>query len=321
VFSDIGKRISGVTAVVCVLMFLTPAALAAGPDGNSPASAMAPSGQWVSLNVGDEDWYLFRTPGTASDKSQVTIEVQAAPVNGVTFTVWDAEGLNKKANAGAAERVEPLGAGSAEPLDALGFVQKLLWSGAMATKGPFYVSVKQVGEKAGGYAIKTSGDKLSFPAMPDVAAKAVEAPKAAAQAVTAAAGTTQKDGSGPDNAFTPAGEWKTLGAKEGHWYVINVPGADADGYMPQVTVELKAIPPGSANFCIWTPEGLRIWKTGAQDETTLPVGRSSALALSAQEVAQKSLWSGKFNIGGSYYICARQTGPNPSTYKLDVTVK
>jgi hypothetical protein len=314
-FSKFGKWMSGLATVVCLLIILTPAALAVGPDGTSPANAMAPSGEWKALSLGGEDWYVFRTPGTTSEPSKVTIEVQVAPVNGATFSVWNAEGLNKKANAGRNELVQPLGAGSAEPLDKLGFVQKLLWSGSMATKEPLYVSVKQSGAKAGGYVIKISGDNLVFPTM------TAEAPVAATKALPVAAVTSQKEGSGPADAFTATGEWKPLGVNEGHWYVFNSPGADSKGKTPQATVELLAMPPGSASFCIWTPEGLRIWKTGAKDETTLPVGRSSALTLGKGDVAQKSVWSGQFNIGGPYYVCVRQTGTQPSTYKLDVTVK
>jgi hypothetical protein len=301
-FSKFGKWMSGVVVVVCVLLMLTPAALAVGPDGTSPANAMAPSGDWKALSMGGEDWYAFSTPGTSAEKSKVTIEVQVAPVNGATFSVWDTEGLNKKAHAGRGELIQPLGAGSAQPLDALGFVQKLLWSSEMATKGPFFVSVKQSGEKAGGYVIKISGDKLTFPAMPAATAKAAAAPVTAAKALPVAAVASLKDGSGPADAFTATGEWKPLGVKEGHWYVFNSPGADSKGNVPQATVELQATPPGSAAFCIWTPEGLRIWKTGAQDEITLPVGRSSATDVIG--TVQKSVWSGNFNVGGPYYVCA-----------------
>jgi hypothetical protein len=316
-FSRFGRWMSALTAVLCVLIVLAPAVLAAGPDGTSPGSAMAPSGQWKALGLGGEDWYAFQTPGTAANPSQVTIEMQVAPVNSAVFSVWDAERLNEKANAGRGEIVQPLGAGSAEPLDKLGFVQKLVWSGAMTTSGPFYVSVKQTGNQTGGYVIKISGDKLTFPAMPEAAAQAPAASKPAAKPAAAA----KQDGSGPDNAFTATGEWKPLGVNEGHWYVFNSPGADSKGNVPQVTVELQAIPPGSASFCVWTPEGLRIWKTGAEDETTLPVGRGSAVDMRKGDVAQTSVWSGQFNMAGPYYVCVRQTGLKPSTYKLDVTVK
>ena len=282
---------------------------------------MAPSGEWKALSLGSEDWYAFRTPGTTSEPSNVTIEVQVAPVNGATFSVWTGDGLNKKANAGRNEIVQPLGAVQPSHWITWALCRSCSGSGSMATKEPIYVSVKQTGEKAGGYVIKISGDKLTFPAMPAVPASAAEAPVAAAKALAVASVTSQKDGSGPADAFTATGEWKPLGANEGHWYVFNLPGADSKGKTPQATVELVATPPGSASFCIWTPEGLRIWKTGANDETTLPVGRSSALELGTGDAAQHSVWSGQFNIGGPYYVCVRQTGAEPSTYKLDVTVR
>jgi hypothetical protein len=66
---------------------------------------------------------------------------------------------------------------------------------------------------------------------------------------------------------------------------------------------------------------LRLWKTGAADETTLSGGRASALELDESGAVQKSVWSGQFNVDGLYCVCVRQTGAQPANYALQATVK
>jgi hypothetical protein len=302
-------------------MVFAPTAVADGPDGSGPDKAMTPSGEWKQLTAGGAHWYVFQTPGADSDGNvaQVMVEVQAAPVQSVNFSVWTAEELQRKARAGLDETVEPIGRGSAEPLDSLGFVEKLVWAGGFTMPGPYFVCVEQSGPNIGGYVIKISGEKVSFPAaQPKTAAPA--APKVVERAVVAAP-PAPKAGSGPDDAFTAAGEWKPLGKGEGHWYAFRTTGADADGNAPQVTIELQSTPTGNASFCVWTPEGLRLWKTGAEDETNLPIGRSSNLELDEAGIVQKAVWSGQFNVGDTYYVCVRHTGNQPAHYALQITVK
>ena len=300
--------------VLCILMALAPVAAAEGPGGTGPDDAMTATGDWKTLGVGGEHWYAFQVPGADKDgnESKVTIEVQAAPVGSVRFHVWDQEGLRKWAAADPDYHDAAFGHGSAKPLDDLGFVDKLEWAGNLTLPGPYYVCVDQAGMTPAGYAIKIGGDAVAMPV------KAPQ-PKAVAQPVARAVVPEGKAGTGPNDAFTATGEWKTLAPGQGHWYAFNTTGADADDNAPQITVELESTPPGSANFCVWTPEGLRVWSTGATDEYTLPVGRSSALDLEGGSVIQKSVWSGDPHVGGPYYVCVRQTGNEPTNYSLKIS--
>ena len=300
--------------VLCIVIALAPVAAAEGPGGMGPDDAMTATGEWKTLTVGGEHWYAFQVPGADKDdnESKVTIELQAAPVGSVGFSVWNLEGLHQKAEAGPNDKVEAIGRGSAKALDDLGFVDKLVWSGSFVSPGPYYVRVGQTGSNAGGYALRIGGDAIAVPIK-------VAQPQAAAQPVARAVAPPEKAGSGPNDAFKATGEWKALAPGQGHWYVFNTTGADKDGTAPQITVELEATPPGSANFCVWTPEGLRVWSTGAKDEYTLPVGRSSSLDLEGGSVIQKSVWSGDPHVGGPYYVCVRQTGAEPTNYSLRIS--
>ena len=313
-FGKNGRWLWCAATVLCIVIALAPAAAAEGPGGTGPDDAMTATGEWKTLGVGGEHWYAFQVPGADADgdESKVTIELQAAPVGSVGFSVWNLEGLHQKAAAGPDETVEAIGHGSAEPLDELGFVDKLVWSGSFVSPGPYYVCVDQVGHSAAGYALRIGGDAVAVPV------KAPQ-PKAVAQPVARAVAPKGKAGTGPNDAFTATGEWKTLAPGQGHWYVFNTTGADVDGNAPQITVELEATPPGSADFCVWTPEGLRVWGTGATDEYTLPVGRSSALDLEGGSIIQKSVWSGDPHVGGPYYVCVRQTGAEPTNYSLRIS--
>ncbi|MCU0501167.1 MAG: hypothetical protein MUC51_05270 [Anaerolineae bacterium] len=295
-------------------MALAPVAAAEGPGGTGPDDAMTATGEWKTLSVGDEHWYVFQVPGADKDgnESKVTIEVQAAPVGSVRFHVWDQEGLRKWAAVDPNYHDAAFGHGSAEPLDDLGFVDKLEWAGSLTLPGPYYVCVDQAGMTPAGYAIKIGGDVIASPV------KAPQ-PKPVAPQVARSVAPTGKAGTGPDDAFTATGEWKVLGPGEGDWYVFHTDGADEDGKAPQIMIEMQSTPPGSANFCVWTPEGLHVWTTGSEDQYTLPVGRSAALDLEGGSTIEKSVWSGDPHVGGKYYVCVRQTGSQPTNYSLKIT--
>jgi hypothetical protein len=310
-----GKWLWCAATVLCVVIALAPVAVAEGPGSTGPDDAMAATGEWKTLSVGGEHWYVFQVPGADKDgnESKVTIEVQAAPVGSVRFHVWDQEGLRKWAAVDSNYHDAAFGHGSAKPLDDLGFVDKLEWAGSLMLPGPYYVCVDQAGMTPAGYAIKIGGDAIAVPA------KAAVQSKAAVQPAAQAAAPAGKAGTGPNDAFTATGEWKTLAPGQGHWYVLNTTGTDKDGKAPQITIEMQSTPPGSANFCVWTPEGLRVWSTGATDEYTLPVGRSAAQELEGGSIVEKSVWSGDPHMGGKYYVCVRQTGSQPTNYSLRIT--
>jgi len=327
-FGKISKWMRCVAAALCLIAALAPAALADGPDGSGPNKALTPSGEWKQLTAGGAHWYIFQTPGADSDGNvaRVTVEVQVAPVDSVRFSVWTDEELRRKATAAEDETVEPIGRGSAEPLDDLGIVQKLVWAGGFTMPGPYFVCIEPTGTRISGYVIKISGDKVSFPAQPATQPKATAQPKAVApqvaeRAIVSAPPAAPKAVSGPDDALTAAGDWKALGKDRGHWYAFRIPGADTDGNASQITIEMQSAPPDNASFSVWTPEGLHLWKTGVADEATLPVGRSSSLELDDVGTVQKSVWSGQFNIGGVYYVYVQNTGVQPAYYALQVMVK
>jgi hypothetical protein len=270
---------------------------------------MTPSDEWKTLDVGQRHWYAFRMPGPDKDgvAPEAKIEMQVMPASAATFELWTPQRLHEMEIKDKGEWVEPVGAGARE--DTEDVVGKLIWAGALGTPGMYYVCVDQVGPIPASYRLSIAGKQVSFP------------PLAAAVApveVVAPVGAPPFPGSGPADALTPAGEWKTLGKGEEHWYAFQVPGEDKDGNAPVTHVELLATPLNSAEFAVWTPGCLCAWQKGSEDERKLPVGRGSTEEMKAGSTTDKLIWAGEFNQAGVYYVRVMQSGPLPTTYKLTV---
>jgi hypothetical protein len=97
------------------------------------------------------------------------------------------------------------------------------------------------------------------------------------------------------------------------WY-----GFQHTGDRSQILSDLKAAPDNSASFAVYTPAG-----------TATPVGRGSQQTLNRTRedgtVEQNTpyggdlIWSGSFCSPVTYYVEAKQTGPNSSAITLGIT--
>lgn len=128
-------------------------------------------------------------------------------------------------------------------------------------------------------------------------------------ALAGPAAATPPAGTGPEDALTPADEWKQIGPDKSRWYAFHYAG---DGSQIQVRLEME--PDGSATFAVWTPAGVRDRGLGLEAD---PVGHGSP-----DPYAEKTLtWSGGFNIAGTYYVVIEHSGAQPgkSYYLLTVS--
>lgn len=139
--------------------------------GAGPGDAMAPSGSWEVLDVGETRWYAFDYSGhhefevTGKDgdeeekatwiASQVEVWLDGEPDESVVFSIWTEEQVKLWASG---EEFEPVGNGTENefaPGD-------LSWSGNFAGPGRYYVFVEQQGVESAYYLLNISGDDVSF---------------------------------------------------------------------------------------------------------------------------------------------------------------
>jgi hypothetical protein len=126
--------------------------------------------------------------------------------------------------------------------------------------------------------------------------------------VTAAETPSGESGTGPENALVPSNTWKPLGPGVSRWYAFEYAG---DG--SQIDILLEPQPEGSIAFEVWTPEGIRRRGLGLEAD---PIGRGSPDPF----VPGDLLWSGSFNVAGTYYVVVGHSGNQPgvSFYHLQV---
>jgi hypothetical protein len=124
-------------------------------------------------------------------------------------------------------------------------------------------------------------------------------------ATPSALAKTPGDGTGPDDAVAPTGEWQPLGAGESHWYAFRYLGDSS-----QIQVHLEVAPPGNATFVVWTPEQIRRW---GQGEAVEPIGRGSQ----DPHTEGRLVWAGGFTTAGIYYVVVQAAGsPSPLSFYL-----
>jgi len=284
-------RMITLTAIVAVVLgIFGVGAVAAAEVGNNPYEALSPAGDAMSLDAGQAHWYAFEYAGGES-----VIEVQLFGDN-ATFSVWTQDQVDAWARG---DEVDPVGQG-AEPEFADG---DLYWNGSFNIAGTYYVKVEQTGVGVANYTLKVSGSEVSYPmtntAVEEVAAEVTEPVAAAVEAAQT------NDGSGPADAMTIDGEWRTLDAGESCWYTFQTTGDDA-----QISIEMDVSPADGATFSIHTEEQIRLWSLG-EELDNVGAGTSEDLTVSGPA------WNGSFNIAGTYYIMV-EGGTGIANYSLTI---
>jgi len=118
--------------------------------GTGPADALNPTGDWISLNVGQAIWFAFHYEGRGS---AIQIYMDASPSSGAVFSIWTPEQIRFWARG---DEVSPVGRG-AEDEFAPG---DLSWSGSFANPDTYYVKVEHAGSVPSSFALHVEGDDV-----------------------------------------------------------------------------------------------------------------------------------------------------------------
>lgn len=324
------SRFALVAALVTLLALAAPAVgLAAGPAGTGPADALAPTGAWQNLAVGQHRWYAFNTDGKLlnGDPSHVVAILRTSPAICANFNVWTPDELAQIPSQDPGKPIQPLGRGTqlayqdgSQTLDRFGGA--LVWAGAFNEGGKFYVQLDQVGGQACDYLLTITGDSVSFPsnapAFSNVQPSAPIQPSAKATALTASLA-----GTGPDTAMAISGQWVTLpSANHMDWYTFQVPGDPNSQDQPRVLIQLSSQPSGGAKFDVWTPERLHELATADPGTFVSPVGAGAALTAKGDSTVDlysgDLFWLGNTRAAETYYVVVQATGSTPVQYKLSM---
>jgi len=263
--------------------------------GTGPNDALAASGQWLPLAVGQQVWYAFQYAG---DGSQILARMSVVPTGIAGFEIWTPAEYQQYLQGNT---VTPVGRGSAN----VDFGGDLIWSGNFDTAGTYYVIVTETGPNPGNFSLSVTGDGVSYlPAQTATAAPASSTAPAASATPAAAPTASAMTGTGPNNALPIAGQWTPLAVGQQVWYSFQYPG---DG--SQVTLAMSVDPAGAAGFEVWTPAEFQQYLQG---NTVTPVGRGSV----DNAISGDLVWSGNFDVSGTFYVIVSQTGPNPANFML-----
>jgi hypothetical protein len=288
----------GVLLVVGLLAASPLGALVALAQGGGPSDAIHHAQGWTSIAVGQKVWYAFEYKGNGS---QILVRMPASPRSALAFSVWTQAEVDSWARDG---KDCPVGRGS--PNAAMG--NDLVWSGNFNLKGTYYVRVEQQGTAGGSYDLQISGKDVYFPAgsVPVVAA-APAAPPVAQPASVAA--PVVLEGTGPHNAMAIGPNWSTVAVGQRVWYAFQYKGNSS-----QIIIRVTDSPRSSIGFSVWTPGDVDAW---ARSGKMNPVGRGSPNAAMGNDL----VWSGNFNVKGTYYVLVEQRGAVAGNYKIEVSGK
>ena len=150
--SELGLEVDNVGIVADVVA--AAAGIAVELTGFSPDMALAPVGEYMRIQPGQTQWYAFRDEG---DQTQISINVDAAPDNGVSFEIWTPAQLRKWA---AGDSFDPVGAGTKND----NLKADLFWAGSFIKGDTYYVVVKHSGLSRAPttYSVTVTGDDVSY---------------------------------------------------------------------------------------------------------------------------------------------------------------
>jgi hypothetical protein len=303
-------KLAGVLLVAGSLLVGAGPTLADEAPGTGPELAFSVPAGTVSIPAGGELWFAFSYIG---DGSQILVDMGGNPQL-TTFAIWTpAQVQTRSMN----QSVTPIGKGGFNTYTSN---PDQVWNGSFNAKGTYYVVVDQDSSAPGSFQLTVTGSGVyaagqpmpssSAVGAPVLAANAVaeSAPVAAAASVPTPAISTVASGSGPNNAITAAKGWVTTTPGATTWYAFQYYGDNLTN--PQVTIHMLVYPSAAASYAVWTPANLQTTLSG---QSVTPVGLGSASPNNANDL----VWSGSFNLAGTYYVVVTQG--EPGGYNLQIT--
>lgn len=342
--SQLSKILPVVFTVGLIFLMASSSLLAAGNPGTSPETALVPDGEWKPLEAGEYAWYQFDYAG---NRSQILIQVYAAPLTGAEFSVWTP---TQMAAGGMDAGLQPIGRGSTDP----NFGGQLIWTGNFNTAGTYYLRVSNQRAETLGYMVKVSGSGVSLPVVveeeevvdepapedtpaPEVveepepeetpSPEAVEEPEAedtpepeaveepAPEDTTAPEVIEEEveevaepeDTLPPAEILTPDGSWWTLEPGARHTYAF-----EYAGNRSQIEIVLRGYPISGVGFSVWTPAQL---ERGGAAAGLQPIGRGSYTPMKGGVL----LWTGNFSTAGTYHVTVDHLERGSVGYMLEIS--
>jgi len=319
---SLGRRVAYLVAVLVLLLVGVPAAQAQDLLGTGPDFAMTPGPDWVSIEAGQYQWYVFRYDYDEK-YGPMEIKLESSPEDSAWFTVRNGEQADLWRHDG---KHEHFGAGSAVDRDANkdGKPDYQIWSAHMHASGTYYIVVERNRSVTGPvyYKLTVKGDGYELIDVPMPVA-VVPGPAPAAQPAQPVAVT----GGGPDlaipmptgiQAYTPS---QVVAFGQQVWYYFDYQREfdtkDAD--LKTIEIRIYSDPVDVAHISIRNGDDAEAWR---RDGTNQSFGRCSCVAEDKNEDGKPdyALWKGKLYTSGRYWIVVEHALNNPAsaTYRFEV---
>ena len=118
-FRRLSARVLAALLVASMLVLAGGIVVFAVEGGTGPADALSPTGEWMPLAAGQQEWFAFKSD---SSTSPVLIRMGVSPSGSANFSVWTPENVRDWA---AGNKPDPVGRGAKN--DLLG--GDLVWTG------------------------------------------------------------------------------------------------------------------------------------------------------------------------------------------------
>lgn len=287
-----------VLALVIGMLWVGPAA-AQAPEGAGPDDTLVPTGQWTEIKGGEYHWYAFHFDYDEDRVADpIEIRMYAEPYDIATLTVRDEEQANlwradgKQEHFGCCTMVDI-------DKDENGNPDYAVWAGSLRSSGTYYIVVEHARntDVSGMYRFTIAGEGLTFPTK-------APAPMADEEATTPAAAPEPRmiaeDGSGPDLAMIPTGEWTVIEEGQYHWYTFDFD-YDEDYKTEAVEIRMYTDIYDGATLTVRDEDQAQLWRDEGKQEH---FGCCTMVDIDKDEDGKSdyAMWAGTLRASGQYYI-------------------
>ncbi|MBV7339325.1 hypothetical protein KFU94_66130 [Chloroflexi bacterium TSY] len=273
------------------------AALVVEGVDSGPDFPMMPTGEWMALEQSQMHWFAFDYDFD-EDFAALEVRMYTEPEDSAILTIRNAEQAEKWRVDGTNEHI-----GCCTVQD-LGDEETdyAVWSGELFSSGRYYIVIehaKNMSETAYYRFEFVASEGVSFPQGLIDPQRTEPVPAAEPVAEVAAAPEPMKllgmNGSGPDFALVPTGEWTELGEDLYHWYAFKY---DFDEDHNPIEIRIYTNPEDGAVLTIRNAEQAEKWRV---DGTHEHLGCCTVQDLGDEET-DYAVWSGTLGSSGTYYI-------------------
>jgi hypothetical protein len=315
-----GKGVTVIVLVLTIVLLWAGPTVAQAPQGTGPDDTLVPTGLWTEIESGEYHWYAFHFDYDEDRVADpIEIRMYTEPYDVATLTVrdkaqadlWRADG--EQAHFGCCTMVD-------EDKDEDGNPDYAVWAGSLRSSGTYYIVVEHSRTIAapGMYRFTISGEGLTFPAMAPAPIAEADAPAAAAPAAPAPR-TIMKEGSGPDLAMVPTGDWTVIDDATYHWYAFNFD-YDEDFKTEPIEIRMYTDVFDGATLTVRNEEQADLWRKDGEHEH---FGCCTMVDVDKDEDGNPdyAVWAGTLRESGRYYIVVEHAKniSGPVTYRFTMS--